>query len=486
MPLLACVAYVAIVVLSSQLGSWQIPTILVAMAPLLALVIAIGVKGRRPEGIESILLFPTILSAFQNVYLLPIAEDLQPTSLQIVVVANFVFAVLTLGTLHVAGGSTSLSPQARPMVRRAYQLWVASAGFGLAMMAVRGNDPIAAFASLRNVSAPFLFLLIGMLASSWVAVSNYARLLAGLALLVVAFGFWEYLNPGFWRAAGISVLWEKKGIPVDPYSLIPKNFFSSEVIGGRQVRRMVGPFADPVNFGTFLFAGTMASWYVRRRATGLVTMIASALAVSKGAVLGWLVMAALWVRDHRSRFEFVMVSGIVGAAALAVYSFTTGSSTGSTTAHVNGFLAAFTELPSHPLGRGLGGTGVLAGLFSDGGGDSAIVESGIGMVLGQLGVVGLVTYAALFGMILRQGSRILDRRDRTMCLGLTAAFAANAMFNEVALSPNSCAPYFIMVGLILARSELRPPPQKYRKETVYTARGGHWRKETKLSPISRP
>jgi len=159
--------------------------------------------------------------------------------------------------------------------------------------------------------------------------------------------------------------------------------------------------------------------------------------------------------DQRSAFEFVLVGVVTVAAGLYFYAFTQSSSTGSTTAHINGLIAAFVELPRHPLGRGFGGTGVLAGLFADEAaeGGSAIVESGLGSVIGQLGIPGLIGYIVFFAMIIRSVHRIQDVRVYVLGMSLALAFILNAAFNEVALSPNSCAIYFIVLGLIVASSD---------------------------------
>lgn len=274
--------------------------------------------------------------------------------------------------------------------------------------------------------------------------------LLGAAALVVA--FLEYSIPEFWRTIGLPDLWEKKGIALTVGSGLPRNFYASEqLVPGEFLRRMAGPFADPVNFGTYLFVLIMAAWFVKSRLVGAIAVVAVVLSISKGAFVSLLVFASVWTRRFRSTFEFmVVVSATVGVAAY-FYVFTQTSSTGSTAAHVNGLIASLTELPQHPLGRGFGGTGVLAGLLSEEGKDSgsAIVESGIGMVIGQLGVGGLLAYALFFVFLVRRAARLEDARVATLALALVLGFLLNAAFNEVALSPNSSAPYFIIAGLLI-------------------------------------
>ena len=59
--------------------------------------------------------------------------------------------------------------------------------------------------------------------------------------------------------------------------------------------------------------------------------------------------------------------------------------------------------------------------------------------------------------------QIKNLRDKTLAAGLLGGFLLNAAFNEVALSPNSAAPYFIILGLVIgsdlaAKEELDAVP----------------------------
>ena len=441
----------------------QLPAILLSLIGIAAVTL---VSINRGASIEGALVVPTVMSAFQNVYLLPFAAEYDELRMQVIVIVNFLVALLLLALLLLSGAAARLTATGSRLFRQAQISSLVVLLWGGLLMATNGIDPLAGFASLRNLWAPFLFLSLGLLAATWTPANRYAQLLAGLGAAVIAFGFWEVANPHFWTDWNLEQLWEKKGIPVDPYTHLPPNFYSSEQIEGNQIRRMVGPFADPVNLGTFIFAVTMCAWYVRRRVLLAVSLLAVILTVSKGAFLGCLIAVAVGIREYRSKFETLVAITVVAIVAFLFYGYTQSSSTGSTTAHINGLTAAFAELPSNPLGRGLGGTGVLSGLLGEGG-DSAIVESGVGMIVGQLGVVGLATYAWFFYRIISWSLTVENPQDRVMASVLALAFFANAMFNEVALSPNSCAPYFVLLGLILGRAEIRKivPARDHRRES---------------------
>lgn len=445
---------IAVILLTAGTGSQA--GLLLAVTVFCSLLIAIAAASARGRAdVSFFLLVPTVMSAFQNVYLSPFAESIPQSALQFVIITNFIYSVLLLVTLA-SIRTTGFNPRQQHAARIALGVLVCIGFYGAALMFVSGNSLIGGLASARNLIAPMLFFLIGYYAITFADPRYYLRLLLSLGWVVLAVAIVEYTTPDFWPTIGLHHLWELKGIAVTENSLLPLNFYASEQIElGTFIRRMAGPFADPVNFGTFLFALLMVAWFMRSRVLFLASIVASVLVVSKGALLGLLAFCTVWAKKFRSAFEFILVATITVVAGLYFYAFTQSSSTGSTTAHINGLMAALVELPQYPLGRGFGGTGVLAGLFADEAaeGGSAILESGLGSVIGQLGVVGLVAYIVFFAMIIRSVHQIKEVRTYVLGMSLVLAFILNAAFNEVALSPNSCAVYFIILGLLVASSD---------------------------------
>lgn len=449
--LLALLLGVVLVVLAAESGDTAILLLAAGTAVMVLIVLAVATLSSKSPDVSFYLIVPTFMSAFQNVYLSPFAAEMDAGAVQIIIVLNWMYSLM-LYLVLVLANSRKLDRRVSKVTRMATVVLIALVLYGFALMAGFGNNPTAAIASARNITSPVLFFLIGAYAAAFCDFRRYLRLFLWLGTAALTVGFIEYLTPGFWTTIGLPALWEKKGIDLTVGSQLPRNFYASEqIVEGEFLRRMAGPFADPVNFGTYLFTLTMVAWFLRARFVAVLAMVAVVLTVSKGALVGLLTFLAVWANKFRSRFEFILAAGAVAVAAAYFYVFTQSSSTGSTTAHINGFFAAFTELPSHPIGRGFGGTGVLAGLFADEGSDSgsAILESGIGMVLGQLGVIGAVLYVLFFVTIIRQVARIQDTRVAVLGMSLVLAFILNAAFNEVALSPNSSAPYFIILGLLV-------------------------------------
>jgi hypothetical protein len=394
------------------------------------------------------LALPVIISATQNVYVGVITPYISSTQVQILVVLNFIFGAL----LCLAGYVTRPRGVAENLTQATVWILVLLMGYaGLTAVAFH-SAPMSAFASLRNVVNPPLFFLLGLVLAHRTVLGRFLRYIAYLAGALFIFGVYErYVNQNIWSTLHLGELWTKKGIPISTALDLPYNFYSSETIHGEQLRRMVSSFADPVNYGTFLFFGYMTAWYLRRYLLGILMIMATVLTISKGAMLGLLVFGVLWAKVNTSRTVFVATSVAAGAAGAAFIAYSLTHSTASTLTHLTGFTDAFKQLPSHPLGHGLGNVGVLAGLYSTGA-STGITESGIGMIIGQLGVIGLGLYLAFFRLIYMATKAIPEPRTKLLAMSLLIGIILNSAFNEVALSPNSSAVYFMALGLLSAQA----------------------------------
>ena len=269
-------------------------------------------------------------------------------------------------------------------------------------------------------------------------------------VIVIAVGIYDVLSGGtLWRELNITDLWTKKGIRVQPSGL-PTNFYSSEIINGERIRRMVSTFADPVNLGSFLFAVFSLAWHRKKKIISALMVVGMFLTVSKGAWLGLLIFMCIYAYFYLPRpvFGFVLVGAGLAGVGFLVYAFRT--SANSVFLHISGLFAAFKGLISYPLGAGIGSNGVLARQFSGYSVNAAVTETGLGMIISQLGIVGLTIYIAFFWYLIKYCLMIKDKRDRVFVLSLVLSVVVNIFFNEVALSPNSCATYFIVVGYIMS------------------------------------
>ncbi|ARC58224.1 hypothetical protein AS850_14155 [Frondihabitans sp. 762G35] len=458
-PILLLAVFVGVILTSTNLPS-SVQIAVVAGAMLCTLVVPILHRLDGGGDLSVFLLLPTVLSATQNVYLLLVTGSLDSANLQFLLIVNVLFTLVLLVLLSVTRPQPTREVRdlaSRPRrrhagdvtLRRTALVGLVLTVYGFATMVLFSANTTSALASFRNLATPILFTLVGLLAARRASLGTYLRGLCALAVAVIAFGFFELFTPGFWQAANLSALWDAKGIGTAQATGLPGNFYSSETVDGDQLRRMVSSFADPVNFGTFLFIAFMGAWFLKRPVVMALVVVAASFAVSKGALLGFLIFAILWTRYYTNRVVHVIAIVVTAIVGLLFYGFTQSSSTGSTAAHIGGLLSSFSELPQHPLGRGMGNLGVLAGLFSEGS-ETGINETGFGMILGQLGIVGLGLFTVLFVTLLGRSRRLPLPRERLFALGTLLGFMSNAAFNEVAMSPNSAGPYFIALGLLLA------------------------------------
>lgn len=398
------------------------------------------IKLGDQRDLSGFLLVPLLISALQNIYLGLVAPYAASVFIQLALITHVTYCFLLLLTYFLSrpAGAT------HPMLVVLTAISVCIVLFSAVSVVAFQSSLVAMASSARNLLAPFIFLMLGLLLAERVRVHTFLQLIALLAWITILFGFFEYLGSNsVWHALNIEMLWFRKGIPNMAEWGLPANFVSSEKFFGMQVRRMVSSYADPVNFGTVLFLFTMVSWYLRRWGLLLLCLVAVALTISKGALLGLLVFGLVFAWRSGNRLVFTAAMAVVGVLGAAVVAYSLVHSTQSLMTHVRGLLAAFATLPDHPLGRGLGGAGVLA--------DSGdLRESGLGLIIGQMGLLAFVLFGAFFYGMWSRVARLTDPRKAVLAQSLFLGLLGNIAFNEVAMSPNSSGGYFLLLGLLIA------------------------------------
>lgn len=399
-------------------------------------------KGSNGKASVTILLLPIVMSVLQNVYLAMATSKLDSIYLQVLLSLHFLLftgvVVLNFQILFCK-------------IRWAIICIIVLVGQSILLFIIYPTNITAVLSSMRNILSCILIYCFGFVMSKRAESKDYYKWVTRMCWFVVVFGVFEWLvGLGVWRGLGIKGLWELKGLPLKPWG-IPSNWYSSERIGGNIVRRMVASFADPVNLGTFLFAAFMIAWYKKKRMLMYIIAICAILTVSKGALLGFLIFIVIFIWQKRNLKLLLPVTvGIALTIGFWFINYSLTSSSGSMVAHFWGFVNSFSALGAHPLGVGLGNVGVLSNLFNKSLLNSSVSETGIGMLAAQLGVVGLAVYVFFFVKVgLVPGCwPVNQRRERVLYYTLLFSFIANAMFNEVALSPNSCGLYFIEMAFL--------------------------------------
>jgi hypothetical protein len=440
---------------------------IVLSAIMAGMFLSVSVKHFNDTDLSTFLLIPLFLSAFQNVFLGIFIESLSSLEVQTLVVYNFIYSAVAV----IVAALSNFKALGDPSVKRL--IWLAGGilVFGAISLAIFGIEPRAFLSSFRNIISPIIFTMLGLLLALKVDIKRFLNGFCLIGAGVLAFGFYEYfVDPMLWNSLNVSELWDKKQIGhVINTQGLPRNFFSAERIDGEHLRRMASSFADPVNFGTVVFFIFSCAWLRGKWILMALSVLAALLAVSKGAIVGLLVFISVWSFFYLNRMSFLACFGTAISFGIGFIIYSLNHATSSLIVHVSGLVSALATLPSYPLGRGIGSVGVLGGLFSTRASEHPeIIESGLGVIVGQMGFLGISLYGFFFVTLFFQAKNIQDKRDKVFFLTILFAIILNIAFNEVALSPNSSAGYFLAMGLLISafKTQEQSKTLAHRNETA--------------------
>lgn len=402
------------------------------------------IKNNKSLNYATIVCFPIILSVFQNIYLAIIAKNLSSLEMQMLLVINFVYVCMWVLFLTVREFKRDKNIRIYGIAFGVFLLYI------LISVIINRPNMIAALASIRNIISCMAFYIFGYALYNCTNKNQTIKICIALGLVVILIGLYEVLiDNALWTRLDIKELWIKKGMRVN-YDGLPDNFYSSEMLNGKQLRRMTSTFADPVNLGTFFAAVFLVSWYKKKAWMMVLSAVSIVLTISKGGLLSvmiFLFVLILYKIKSRKIKWALIISLLAGGLAFLLYSYF--FSTKSVFLHISGFINAVPIAWKKPLGYGVGNIGVLSQVLSTSQ-NPYITESGFGAIIGQLGVVGLMAYAVFFVYLFIRIIKIQNKEKTIFLLSLLLSIAANMVFNEVALSPNSCGLYFVLIGLFLA------------------------------------
>ena len=431
------------------------------VSPLLAFLIGVTlltiaiIKANNFGNLKpSIFWLPIYISATQNLGLAIFIDALSETDIKIYLTFSFLVYVLFFFFLLL-----------KKAPKISFDITIAALTITFAycifLYAAKGGEPIAALSSLRNITAMYIFFYIGSKLEYFKSGNRLNDLGKGASLLVFiifAFGIFErFFFQDLWPLINIEDLWLKKGLNIQHHGL-PGNFYASERLDGEYIRRFVSTYADPINLGTNIFFLFALSWYCKNYIAAFICVIIVALAVSKGAILSLMCFSVIYLRSKFGALTYFLLTPFFIAAGIGFIYWAYVNNSTSVIIHILGFANSISTLWEHPLGHGLGNVGVLASLFGSQA-DEDIVESGIGLIIGQLGVPGLVLFLAFFYTVTKARATPFDgSRDQVLYRSLLFAILLNMAFNEVALSPNSCAGYFLVLGIMSSSNRRNFPP----------------------------
>lgn len=417
----------------------------VAIIILLLFMLSITIKKiSKKRDITSLILYPLFLTTFQNVYLGFFAYSLSSTIISLLVILNFLYACILLLVLMIYNINLLVYNK---FINRLVIIFLLLVLYSFMITIVFSSSTILSIiSSFRNIITMFIFALVGILVYKNYDMSNLFSCILILGVIVIIIGFYERSTSGlFWRRLNITELWMKKGIRVQPSGL-PTAFYSSETINGKRILRMCSTFADPVNLGSFLVVVFAIAKRKQKHFICILALIAIIFTVSKGGLLGVLIILCVESYYKKNKIIFysaILLSLVVGISFLI---YAQKYNAASVFLHISGFTSAFSTLKTNFLGYGLGSVGVLARQYGNVQ-NLEITESGLGMIIGQLGFMGLLVFFIYIFLLICKTDKTENVASRSLAMGLLLYVVINIIFNEVALSPNSCGIIFAIIGI---------------------------------------
>jgi len=264
---------------------------------------------------------------------------------------------------------------------------------------------------------------------------------------------YDYVRPDL-----ISIVRSKDATPL-MYGDYPGSWGS--MIGDVKFQRFVGSFPDPIIFAYLLAGLAIYLITVNQYSYSLLVVILLLLTGSKG---GWLVyintIILFCIITRAPRLRWVTISGLISAQMMAAVMFHS-----SAFIHLQGLIGAINSLmtanlKSIFLGFGVGVGGNLQ-RFSAGseqhGWLSSGSESGVGVLIYQLGITGLLVYFVLIYLI---DKKLMNRFKRTKdtkyiyALGLIYATFINSFLQENCIN-SSIISIIVFVTLIIISTNRR-------------------------------
>lgn len=314
----------------------------------------------------------------------------------------------------------------------------------------------------RQILTPVILYLLG----KYIFLSSFKlqlilKFLINLSIATVIFGILECLafSSTFWYDLGINTYLSSKGMDAYASGLngLPGNFYTYDyyLFIGTSLRRMVSFIADPTLLGQFLvlpicillftdvMCGKKRILYILLLTFGLI------LTLSKGGLFS-LAIAFMYKLLKNNNKIFGILLAVV-TIIFTIFILNNATMFSSIPDHINGLVTNFKLMISNPLGLGLGKAGNFSRIYSIND-DTAVGESFIGLILGQMGIFTIVFLIFLICLI-----KELDFRNKLdlSLVNISIAFRSaligtiiSSFISESAISFISAGTLFLLSGIL--------------------------------------
>jgi hypothetical protein len=451
------------------------PVLAILAQTLVACAIIAAAPGYAPPVAIFILLFQNIFVSILSPYIA------NPSELEFIKGYNFLnCAVMWLATL----GLYVLRRRDRsPEVNR---LMIGSTLVLAAVLVyfVAGfiHDGLAASIYLRNIVLPLFLFQLALLTAATYEI-RATPVLVTIAVLFVVCGYVELMFRDFWltitngyaywhfdeiKATDLGT-WEREmratgNVFVDLKDRFSYSFLNTPLLddsGLSSMLRVFGPNISAISYAYGVGFFVLFLFSVGRRLLALAALPLAVLCGVKGALILVLFVAGAWISTRLLGAIVTLVLGFLALIAYVIVGLHVGLQIGDY--HVIGFMGGWNGFLQAPFGRGLGAGGNLSADFfsidwraaQQAGSVDGAVESAVGVLLYQMGIVALLPLGFYFIIAMKAWRLYAVSGLLTQGLAGFGMFAVlvNGFFQEEALfAPPALGLLACLAGLVLGNA----------------------------------
>ncbi len=348
------------------------------------------------------------------------------------------------------------------------------------------QNGLAASIYLRNIVLPLFLFQLSLLTAATYEV-RVTPFLVAIGVILILCGYIEFAFRDFWLdvtngytfwgfdelKATHSGVWEAEmratgNVPVDLKDRFSFSFLNTPLLedfGLSKILRIFGPNMSPISYAYGIAFFALFLFSVGRPLLALSALPLIVLCSVKGALILTIFVCLAWVSTRLLGAVATLLFSFLALITYAIVAIYIGLQIGDY--HVIGFMGGWNGFLEKPFGRGLGVGGNLSeGYFSidwsaaqQAGSIDGAVESAVGVLLYQMGIVALVPLGFYFVIALKAWRLYASSGILTQGLASFGVIVVlfNGIFQEEALfAPPALGLLLCLTGLVIG-NQLRAP-----------------------------
>lgn len=316
-----------------------------------------------------------------------------------------------------------------------------------------------------------LFIVGTLYSGQWLIEKRMPKLYNRMLLISVLFVIsslieivWFYVNgrsliidAGFIRYINLMQLANEGIYGTESSQIIenlPGNFFTEFPLMGGVVRNsslLLDPVAMSMLFAIFI----LISLITKKKSLVILNLIGCFFTFGKtGLILAFTIFSAQYFFKLKLNYKTMTFLIIVFIICLIPFSLDIAGASN----HISGLIDNFRYLPSYPVGRGLGSVGNLANTVSIQSGLPQLSESLLGVIVGQMGILGLALFLYFLYTLIKLNAQLLKQINNNVVyyyfiFAIVGIFLAS-LFSEAALQANATGLLAVIIGLQMGNRQV--------------------------------